>query len=554
MFIKIFITVLIVSCMVYTFIFYTFSNVLPTENIKNFKNSTIQSIIGTKKILITEFLNTTQYNRKNIDSIKNQWEELNGFAYFKRSAAFYFVKTGFLTVLFIANSEQIYEIYIEAYINNQRHKLFLNKTRVKVNRKTNTTFYWLDVYIEENKFAEILAESNKVNIYIKDEYNSTTLNPIEVKIKQSYKKKSGNLICTKCFYLKRNELMDLMWWIELNKQIGYDKIILCNNSIPFDTNFDQFLQKHQSFVEIVSLKNFPYFHKKTVIYMKKISEILNYLEDKQKYIYSRHKNPYETLQYNECYLDNKEKYKYITIIDIDEIIMPSTEIQTYSKRIDSIECDQINCLKKLPKNCEVNINQYTESLDKQNQGITFKITFYISDEIIQKLFFEIDMILSNSSIAKNNNSITINDSKNSFNYTFTFETKNDYKYVKKLIKIYKSLIREEIIDKKFNELNKSSLFINRLFYFFNDKLIQYNPKTVHNTDSTYLVANHRALVPKKSYIVPIQMGHLSHFRINYADSFKERKISEIPINDIYLDLDYLSCYYPQVLKNINRIN
>jgi len=59
--------------------------------------------------------------------------------------------------------------------------------------------------------------------------------------------------------MQTNEYKHFNWWIEMNKRSGYDKIIMCNNSIPNTNEFNRILKKNKNFLHLNRLNCFPNF-------------------------------------------------------------------------------------------------------------------------------------------------------------------------------------------------------------------------------------------------------------------------------------------------------
>ena len=106
--------------------------------------------------------------------------------------------------------------------------------------------------------------------------NLTITCPLRVQIKsRGEKAKATTLLCAGLLYhgtdvrrlaeanataveqLNAERHAHLHWWIETNKHIGYDKIILCNNSMPDTAAFRSLLAKYEHFVELYQLAQIP---------------------------------------------------------------------------------------------------------------------------------------------------------------------------------------------------------------------------------------------------------------------------------------------------------
>ena len=106
----------------------------------------------------------------------------------------------------------------------------------------------------------------------------------------------------------------------MNKIHGYSKLVIYNNSIETNNEMNEYFNENKDFVEIIQFKCIPNF----------VSDNRNQLFINNFYdLESRHKNRknnihmhFEIFTYNECYLQNMDKYKFITVNDQDETIIP----------------------------------------------------------------------------------------------------------------------------------------------------------------------------------------------------------------------------------------
>ena len=477
----------------------------------------------------------------------SEWEILNENVFFKRSAAFYYVEKSLLKILFISRSKIKFKpsYQIDLYSFNT-HLSRLNQTSIHVlNRNSLYEFGSLDATLNKSQVFNGIVE--EFSLHIRDSNGSYTNYPIQVKIKYENKHKSSHLICTKCYEIDSENyqyyLKDLEWWIELNKQIGYDRIILCNNSIPNNKKFNQLFNKYDKLVEIVQMNFLPSFFNNSMQFMRKNSEIKSYTND-----YYGFRNIFEIFSYNECYLNNKNHYKYISVVDTDETIIPTKLKNEYSfiSNLKLSKCDDdLKCLKQTIKLCNSskNLESYLKQIDKNNKSISFKMGYYLRDETIEKLFDSFENVLKNKSIKI----IKIKDYDLSYDYTFRISNQTDLQYLENLYKLYKILVKNKLIKKELNGNQRKKeldLYMNRVFYLAGDVTAASFGKTIHNTDYTLAVTNHYPQFQKVNKI-DYNLGHVAHFRGAYTYAFKK---TEIPIFNLKLNIEYLNCYYDNILK------
>jgi hypothetical protein len=158
---------------------------------------------------------------------KSEWENYNLAAFIRRSAIFYFVDLRLLRIHAILRPNQAYKFYIKVDVLSNKETVE-SKVIPEANIKSN----WI---VEENNFvvldAKLDLEGNyesskiKLNVTIK-EVNIGKEAYFDAKIKSFHCEsvdKKGAILCTKCLHLSDN-YTTLRWWLEVNKQVGYDKI------------------------------------------------------------------------------------------------------------------------------------------------------------------------------------------------------------------------------------------------------------------------------------------------------------------------------------------
>jgi hypothetical protein len=550
MFLKPFIILLILSFISYPIVF----------RLYNYKDTKL-SIFETDEDYSSS--ENGQMNESEIDT--EEWEKLNDL-YFKRSAAFYFADQSLLTVSFLAARNTINKINLTAFFRNENiYKLNFSRKDISFpNSPDHEKLFWIEIKITDSYFNANIKQIQKLTITITDEFNLTTSNPIRVKIKHEYKYKKGSLICTKCYELSKNQILDLMWWIEMNKHSGYDKIILCNNSIPKDQNLELFLNERKDFIQVVRMSYYPYFFNLTSTFLNKISDINAFIKKlKIDTSFSIEKIKYELIQYNECYYENKNKYKHIAIVDLDEVIMPfngkiSSNVE-FLKNIDIDQCNDFRCLNDKIDICNSNevenIDDYIERLNEnKNFSLIFSNGYYFSDKTMADLFNQLSIQTKNST--KNlliNKPIRLNGKSpyGTLNFTFKFSSYDDIIYIEKITKIFNILINDTNIKKY---INQSSIFLNRFFYLANNRTFFVAFKTIH--DTYYMprkVSNHNTMITYNPFAneVPYSSGHLSHFKTDFSNALK--KNDTIYASYFGFDLNYLICYYPKILQAIWKV-
>ncbi|RNA17357.1 hypothetical protein BpHYR1_038367 [Brachionus plicatilis] len=286
------------------------------------------------------------------------------------------------------------------------------------------------------------------------------------------------------------------------------------------------------------------------------------------------------LMVNECYLDNIDKYKYITVIDNDETIIPradtlraiqenlvssnpaSGELVNFSK-CNSGKIDMINYLKSLKSKFDL----------KSPTSFYFKQGFYIKQRIADKIMKNLNNFLVHDltklnqtkfgfEILVKNSTVQTNDFQ--FDYKFKIESRFDYEYAKKLVLIYHTIIKP-FLKKNGKILQKFSQHVDRLF-MISGKVNNFAwGKSIHDTRRTFDMTVHHALeffdrgksvlyndrfyldeAHAKYYTLDYDYGHLSHFRSRIHFKFEP-----MPINYLHVDLNYFNCYFKPILRKLS---
>ncbi len=130
--------------------------------------------------------------------------------------------------------------------------------------------------------------------------------------------------CGKCLYLTRkNDLADLAWWINFHREMGFEKMHICDHLIERNAGFSQLFAGNRDFLEMQQLKCIP--NLKTHVSLLnqtyfKSYELMN-IGEKLK-THQRLYNVLSNLIFNECYFSNIDKYRYVKVSDTDEIVLP----------------------------------------------------------------------------------------------------------------------------------------------------------------------------------------------------------------------------------------
>jgi hypothetical protein len=141
-----------------------------------------------------------------------------------------------------------------------------------------------------------------------------------------FDKKKGSLLCAKCYFLNEtSDYLSLKWWVEVNKVAAYDNVLLCDHGIEKGgPSFSRLFAKHRDFLIIKKLECIPNLQSNpNFIKHKYISDARSMMKFGRTDEFDVTKlDVVNQIMLNECYLDHVDKYKFIAVMDIDEVIFP----------------------------------------------------------------------------------------------------------------------------------------------------------------------------------------------------------------------------------------
>jgi hypothetical protein len=518
------------------------------------------------------------------------WEQLNTNVFFKRSSTFYVIERSVLRIYFLRRKltpSYDYDFRIEVKLRNYDiHHIYLANATVK-------TLGGFDFYVWEylsykfdllkhlnmDSYDDILKQDYIFHLYIINSNNTRekTLYPIDVNLKyirsRPGKQKEGSIVCSKCFWLKQEDYQDLFWWIELYRQAGYKKVIFCNNSIPNTKEFNDLFDRNKDFVELSQLNFIPNFSNQ--LFPVTQSEIYINYYDQVSANFAVDCDTFNIMILNECFLNNTHKYLHVAVVDPDEIILPrdNSKVDTLKDNFDFVSQLKFDIDSKIPSNlinlelsCSNDLNtkleDYLNCLNKKTSTFYFHMGFYLDDNHVRQILEGIEIYYKESKNLSQPHNITIIDlipqSKNHNNYNFSFTIKNqdEINYALNLCKIYRNLI--QVFEKSHEKyLSKYSNRFHRFFYIGGLLSSFANGKSFHSTDVTFDLSVHFP-DPDKNYPDQAQLqwvgydqGHISHFR--HVNEFHKSSLKEVSITELILDLNYLNCYYKQVIEKFSKV-
>ena len=385
-----------------------------------------------------------------------------------------------------------------------------------------------------------------------------TKNSITLKVKnlrETDELKKEAMICSKIYELNGEDYKILKWWFQLNKDIGFEKIVIYNNTIQDSKNFDNIFTMNQNFVKVLQIQCFPNFFNSNK-FLRKISD-LKFQNERDWGL----RWLFEVLIFNECYLENIDKYKYISIIDQDELIIPRMldnfhPLEKNLILINEKNNNSNNILVKHECNAAIvntnNFFQYKNELKKvfnfdNSKNIHFKMGYYLKDKIMRKIFKQFKEFYQKSKEFNTEYCLYVVDLDPAspfhypHNYTFKISNQQEHEYAIYLYKTYYSIMIPFYEKTNLEHLPET---YNRVFYLATPSINQYQGKTIHSPKTALHLAHHTSYFLESYVNIPYSYGHVSHFRDAYK--FANEPIS---IGDLYFDLNYFNCYFAKNIKN-----
>ena len=511
-----------------------------------------------------------------------EWEVLNDTFYFKKSAAYLFKDSNYTYIYFISKIrfKETFNLRLKIYDLKTQEKLtevnLKDQKCLKYNSWGNDHsdhgFYVLKGYFNEiNILKKYLNDEKKLSIhafpFISDQ--TITHNPIDLKIKNLREKdelKKEIMICTKMVSIEPKDYKMFEDWILINRKFGYEKIVLYNNSIPNRDNFNDLIFNNQDILELKQNKFYPDIINNSNVFIE------NYLKIIDPKSFAR--GIYEVLLMNECYLDNIDKFKYIEVIDTDELIIPRV-LENYfpleemtifnsSKNFHFFQkfCNHLDDIGRRKSQNEITITTKNNIIDYiyklkhlfnigKSDNIYFYDANYISNEIVVKLFQQVEklnIVSKNFSspyfieveypINNNNNNIKMVASSISIKLTFRILNKKQNDYMNYLYDFYR-----KFFIKFFDKIKDSEASnLNRFFYIASSAI---NPgKTIYQTNEYVIIdSHHRPSGPYKMRYINYNYGQSSHFRNNLKlENLKDNNWI-LDISQLYFDMNYFNYYY-----------
>lgn len=468
------------------------------------------------------------------------WSSIDGKIYFKKEASFYFYDLNLITLNFLHSKiiKPKFQMEILVEYNGKQLKVSLEKFNLKKMRsdRIDDTFVYSVIDCELN--LNDYLPTNEINLdKLKLTLNITELNmnkfirkPLILRIhKTESASKKNSMICSKVIFLEdKNKIKDLKFWIDLNRLSGYKKILLYNKQEEVENReLEELLKKEQDFVQVKNLVCLP----------NLIRDNLNFsFEYFEKYkeirLLKRKMDLISTILINECYLENLDKFSYIQVADIDELILPRSNTSR------EFNFESFN------NSFEVDLD--TRELDS---SVYFNRLFWDKKEtllFLYNMYFGNEMMNKFCKAFKNEGEIRIKNDEDSLNQVICIKVKGkqEVDYANALCKLNYNLV-EPFLTKNKEKLTQVTNNFGRFFML----RVGSTGKSIHNTNKTYRFLSHFAwheypfdlsnIQHLKISKVQYESGFTSHFRYT-INVFSKQVFS---IRDISFDWTYFSHYF-----------
>ena len=546
------------------------------------------------------------YHAQN-EARNDEWEQLNRDVFFRRSAAFYVVNRSLLRLFMLKRhgSTDFLSLEVRLLVHyKERTYALAYSDSLSLNHwdhRDHYEFFTLE-RADFDLLAELGAQHNltflstsaayrdlRVQAFVTDTAsNNRTRAPLDLHIKQwnssssssSNSSKQGSIICSDClFYGSGNERAryeQLRWWLEINRAFGYDKIVLCNTSLPNTRAYRQLFAAHAGFVELYTLQHLPDFMTPpsrggnstdtTHAYLSRFEQLQ--LDN----AYTPEIEIFQIVHFNECLMRHSDAYRHVAVHDTDELIVPRDSTDHYAfvseLRLSDVS-DRRSLLKRLDAlqraTCNASdINRHIERLEKRtntnNVATTFKLKMghHLNRESTRVLLHGLERYLASKEFraatkSKHKHAIEISDRSEygSFAYRVHLEDARDVTYAQNLLKIHALLVGggddDQLSTRGADEFNHFDRFV-----FVSGTLTSaLYGKSVHHTDATATADVHQPILLYEDAAASVtpdkEDAHVSHFRkrINFYEA------RDMSVRDLHFDFNYMFCFYRRALRKLS---
>ena len=452
------------------------------------------------------------FNNSILDN--EEWEPLNQFIY-TRFKAYYYRAESIVRLLAISRSNFNFEISCFLEFEDEPNNFLCLDTKYSVLRKySKYGAFGIDCILPKDLKLN-KARTEKLYLY-NYEHKVRTRRAYEVSItnKINVPKPNSILLCSKQYNFTNDEFKNIKYWIDYSLSLGYNKIILFNNSIPYQ-NFFKLFKSYGDRLEMRNYKYLPY------LFLEKRYPTPYFYN--LKYISMELRRTHERIAINECYCDNRLEYERIAVLDDDEVIIPRP-----------IFSDNNNLLPKQYKDNTINITSYLNNINKATD-YSFEKSYWFTYAKMMSFNFMNDFMYSLEQALNSSNTYPITfrvENKLSNDriehVTFKIRHADDCRHSRHLLNNYNNLVRS---DKK-SYLKQTSLTkFERILCIILSYGFKEDGKSIHFTKEVISIGHHETIgFPIKKVIS--SMGYVSHFRNDFTYFSK----TVIKIKSVILDL------------------
>jgi hypothetical protein len=548
-----------------------------------------------------------------------EWEAMERRAFVKRAGVFYFVDADFLRIIMVRqrHNHKNYSFTVDVRILKDNSQVaFIQNVTTKMSDIIGNQGYqgtFLDaqlnltatgVKIDTSTPEKVKQFTVQVNVY--DHVSrSRTKQHLTAKIKNlesDFFAKKSSLLCLRCYLIDRpNEPFDyasLKWWIEINKRAGYDHVELCDHGMSKDARFQQFFNKHRNFLILNRLDCLPNMEMRNELNEPKYitAPMLKYGDE----FSSGSWDIFHHIFQNECYMQHIDVYRFVSILDVDEIILPKVTRPVfthndYIAHFASLSANRTYPAVKEAVTSDITCNRYDnqpvtkkwggggsvmdayllELINTSGSNISvpkalhFNNGYPIDDMLVMQLFDGLEKTVSEKKHSnKVNMSIQVTDRNRPtgpFSFEFTIQSDKALSYALGMLKVYRAVIQPYLRKNKDFIERCASIDFARIFVLNGPINNFQNGKTMSDTRITLDVSIHypenhferdrASNRPVVKYNKPwnrllgfnTNLAHFSHFR-----KFQKFPYKHAPIESLYVDLNYMNCYFMPLLQELKK--
>lgn len=522
-------------------------------------------------------------NRQFIEVIEN--------VYIRESSAKYLYDRGYIIVYFLSKKGSFETennmIHLDVEYETDKALISIQDYSYYLIHSHNKYQQWelkcnVSVDTIKNGLNKSYVDIKRLKIYLKftspDLLESSQKYRIRIKKLRGDTQRNNTVLCLKPIYLKESDYYSFNWWVEMLKYTGYHKLVVYNNSIPNNPQFNSLFRENEEYIDVYQMNCLPNFIDESNSsdrrkYFDSITDLIRQTDHRlsMEHIYFL---AFDMISFGECYYSYSHEYKYVFVHDQDEILLPKL-FKNFETPMDSIFYLSNQSLALFPeypqsilksdycKNKKDNhpnlFEEYTEHLIEKyeipsDHSIFYPQYLYARSDHLEYVFEIFDRELKNISIHDYKDEeiiVYVDDNKfekndyYAFVVSFSIKSKKELIYAKNLVYVFNDIIKPFLRKNKQAIEKISNTFTS--FIYFNGDLWQgdnHVGKSMHNPDSTTRIHTHWSLDGNVFYM---DDEFISHFKTR--PDFNRLTVSVYNLN---LDLNYFSCYFLPLFEKISK--